>query len=106
MIGCRPPKTPYPASLISERPAERVAAIKYAAEIKDQSVINILVDRLEDEDEAVRFFAIIALEKLIGDRQGYDYHASPGERSRAVRRWRRYLAEANTVSQDSNGGAQ
>ncbi|MHC4443989.1 MAG: HEAT repeat domain-containing protein [Planctomycetota bacterium] len=102
--GCGPPKASYPASLLSENPTERASAIKYAAAIQDFSVIDILVDRLEDEDEAVRMFAILALERLTGHRQGYEYHAPASERWRAVQRWRRYLAERNDVSDESSGG--
>ena len=90
--------------MLSENSTERASAIKHAAEIQDSSVINILVDRLEDEDEAVRLFAILALEKLTGHRQGYEYHAPESDRWRAVQRWRRYLAERNNVSDESSGG--
>ena len=105
LIGCAPPATPYPRSLISERPAERIAAVKHAAEIGDESVIAILVQRLEDTDEAVRFFAIIALEKMTGERFGYQYYDSEVERARAVTRWRRYLQERYPVASQPEGGA-
>ncbi len=102
--GCAAPTTPYPESLISERPAERIAAIKHAAELGDKSVIAILVQRLEDPDEAVRFFAIIALEKLTGERFGYEYFDSEVERARAVARWRRYLEERDPAASRPEGG--
>ena len=106
LAGCAAPPTPYPQALISERPAERIAAIKHAAEIGDKSVVTILVQRLEDPDEAVRFFAIIALEKLTGERFGYQYYDSQVERARAVERWRRYLQEHRpTASQPEEGTA-
>jgi len=89
---------------MSENPAERAVAIKYAAEIKDRSAIPIIVDRLEDEDEAVRFYAILALEKLTQQRQGYDYHGSELERGRAVQRWRSYLSELNQAPHQADGG--
>jgi len=92
--GCGPPKTPYPAALNSERPDERVLAIRHAAETHDTSVVPLLVDRLEDEDEAVRFFAILALERLTGTRLGYDYRAPEEQRWRAVQNWRRHLARS------------
>ena len=90
---------------MSKDPGERAAAIKHAAEIQDGSVIHILIDRLEDQDEAVRLFAILALEKLTGQRHGYNYHASEVERFRAVQRWRRYLAETNNATGESVGGS-
>lgn len=103
VVGCGPPRLPYPESLQSERPEERVAAIKQAAERQDRSVVGILVDRLEDDDEAVRFYAILALEKLTGTRMGYDYHGPEGERWRAVKRWRRWLAQGGAVGGQTSG---
>ena len=105
VVSCGPPRKPYPEALQSERPGERIRAIKQAAELGDQSVIGILVDRLEDEDEAVRFYAILALEKLTGTRLGYDYSASAGERWRAVQRWREHLTRsAGPDGQADTGG--
>ena len=92
--GCGPTRTPYPEALQSERPDERIRAIKQAVQLRDESVLGILVDRLEDSDEAVRFYAILALEKLTGTRMGYEYHAPEPLRGRAVQRWRAYLARS------------
>lgn len=102
--GCGPPKTAYPAALNSERPDERIAAIRRAGETNDRSVTGILIDRLEDDDEAVRLFAILALERLTGTRLGYDYHAPEAARRRAVERWRRHLI-ASCPADDAAGGA-
>jgi len=104
LAGCGPSRTPYPASLNSNRPEERILAAKHAAEIHDRDVIGILVDRLEDDDEAVRMFAILALEKLTGTRHGYDYAADQTERQRAVQRWRRYVAQQGASSGPTPGG--
>jgi len=104
LIGCGSPHTPYPQSLLSEKPAERASAAKYAAEIGDETVIPILIERLEDEDEVVRMFAILALERLTGTRRGYDYHAPEVQRIRAVQRWRRYLNEQASPSEGAVGG--
>ena len=103
LAGCGPTRTPYPESLNSHRPEERILAAKHAAEIGDRDVIGILVDRLEDDDEAVRLFAILALEKLTGTRHGYDYHADQSLRQRAVERWRRYVALQSASSPASPG---
>jgi len=109
VAGCGAPGKSYPEALQSEHPAERVPAIKQAAEMQDRSAVPRLVDCLEDEDEAVRFYAILALERLTGTRQAYDYHASRELRERAVQRWRRYLAGRDTrggvVDEGSNGMA-
>lgn len=55
--------------------------------------MEMLVARLEDEDDAVRFFAILALDRMTGTRLGYSYHAPEDQRLRAVQAWRRYLAQ-------------
>jgi|GEM_PF-862952 len=102
LLGCGPPKTPYPAALDSERPEERAMAARYAAEIIDKPAIPLLVDRLEDEDEAVRFYAILALEKLTGTRMGYDYGASETQRWRAVQAWRRHVAHPGKLDHPEN----
>jgi hypothetical protein len=67
------------------------------------------VDRLEDEDAAVRFFAIIALERITGRRFGYEYSQPSRERAAAIVRWRDYVrkgeytAAAETPSPRSSG---
>jgi hypothetical protein len=97
--ACAPKATPYPESFRSDRPEERIQAIHRAAETQDRAMLDRLVDRLEDDDEAVRFYAILALDKLTGTRLGYGYEDSTAERARAVKRWRAYLEER---SGDSN----
>jgi hypothetical protein len=93
LAGCAAPRTPYPESFNSFRPEERILAARHAAEIGDHEAVPLLVDRLEDDDSAVRMFAILALEKLTGTRLGYDYAADGFERARAVERWRRHVRD-------------
>ncbi len=101
--GCSE-RTPYPGALNSPRPDERARAAIRAAETGDRDVIGILVDRLEDPDEGVRFYAILALERLTGTRMGYDYRVGWSQRRRAVQEWRRYLAEQVKVGTGRAGG--
>jgi hypothetical protein len=102
----------FPASLNSQRPEERVRAAKmavrypYASPEDRRAALEMLVTRLEDEDDAVRFFAIIALEKMTGSRLGYEYHGPEHDRLRAVQTWRRYLAQqAAAASQPASAAA-
>jgi hypothetical protein len=81
----------------SENAGDRILAIKAAAETGDRSAVPLLVDRLEDEDEAVRMFAIIALERITGERFGYDYSKPPFERAAAVEYWRDYVRQRRHV---------
>jgi hypothetical protein len=87
LVGCSSSR-PYQAGIQSDDPHERILAIREAADSNDTSCVPLLVDRLEDEDEAVRFFAILALEKLTGQRMGYEYGKPLADRIAAVERWR------------------
>lgn len=64
-------------------------AVRGIAEAEDRSRLPDLVKRLEDDDEVVRFYAIVALERMTGTRRGYSYAASPGQRAPAVAEWRK-----------------
>lgn len=82
---------PYRANLSSDNATERIMAVKAAGEAKDAGAVPLLVDRLEDEDAGVRFFSIIALEKITGRRFGYDYSQPSRERAAAIVRWRDFV---------------
>ncbi len=110
--GCRPQPLRFPESLNSPYPDERVQATRravdypYATPAERRVALELLVARLEDEDDAARFFAILALEKMTGTRLGYAYHASADERLRAVQSWRRYLErEAQLADEPAWGSA-
>lgn len=76
----------------------RILAIRQAGEAKNTRAVPLIVDRLEDEDEAVRLYAILALEKITGRRMGYDYAKPPVERAVSVERWRDFVREGRHVS--------
>jgi HEAT repeat protein len=84
------------ANIQSADAGERILAIQAAGQAKDQSAVPLLVDRLEDEDDAVRFFAILALDRITGQRLGFDYAQPPSRRAAAVERWRRYVRDRRT----------
>lgn len=93
----------YRSMIQSERPHERMRAIHRAGELRDPQAVALLVDRLEDDDEGVRFYALLALERITGERFGYDYAAPATERAAAVARWRefarsRYAAGASPAA--------
>lgn len=69
------------------------------------TVIALLVDRLDDEDEGVRFFAIVGLDRLTGQRLGYRYADPPDVRRRAVERWRAYIQRNASAAGLSDAGA-
>jgi hypothetical protein len=90
LAGCAGIKPDRP-DIQSDDANRRILAIRVAGQTKDRNAVPLLVDRLEDEDEAVRFFAILALERITGQRFGYDYGRSSGDRAPAVQRWRDYV---------------
>ncbi|UCG15493.1 MAG: HEAT repeat domain-containing protein [Phycisphaerales bacterium] len=103
VVGCAGNRRAAVRQLESPDPSERILAIIELAERDDDgvsgggpvgrgSVVPLLVDRLEDEDEGVRFFAIVALEKLTGTRRGYRYSDPDHLRREAVQRWRASVA--------------
>ena len=103
VVGCAGARQGAVRQLESPDPSERILAIIELAERSDDrisgggpagrgSVVPLLVDRLEDEDEGVRFFAIVALEKLTGTRMGYRYSDPDHLRRDAVQRWRTLMA--------------
>lgn len=83
----------YRAQIQSEEPRLRIRAIVEAGKLQDDLAVPLIVDRLEDEDEGVRFYAILALEKITGERFGYDYTDPMGGRAAAVSRWRVFVRE-------------
>ena len=95
MVGCASGGDRRTVSLEAADPSDRIRAIVAAANNGGgdlRSTVAALVDRLEDEDEAVRFYAIAGLDRLTGQRMGYRAYAPPPRRRVAVERWRRYLA--------------
>ncbi|MBW7905864.1 MAG: HEAT repeat domain-containing protein [Phycisphaerae bacterium] len=81
------------AQLSSRYAPDRAGAIVRLAERGDREAIHALVDLLEDDDPAVRMYAILALERLTGETRGYRYYDSEARRAPAVQRWRTALRE-------------
>lgn len=85
----------YSVALDSPDPATRIQAIRDTADRRDASAVPLLVDRLEDEDEAVRFYAIQALRRITEEDHGYRYYHPAARRGRAVARWRHSLSNSD-----------
>lgn len=75
----------------------RILAIRRIAEEDDREAIPLLVDRLDDQDSGVRFYAIVALDRMTGERFGYDYAQSAAERGLAVEKWRAFAMRGGHV---------
>ena len=73
--------------------AQRIRAIKWAGDNKVTQAVPLLVDRLCEQDESVRFFAIEALRRITGTDRGYDYRADARRRAESVAEWRSWIAQ-------------
>lgn len=85
IVGCASSRN---TQLTSSYPLDRVQAAVRAADAGDSEAVDRLVTLLEDNDSAVRMYAIRALERLCGQTYGYRYYAAELERAEAVARWR------------------
>ena len=100
VAGCGPSGGERRVSLEAGDPSDRVRAIVAIVEqgqMDRRSAVAGLVDRLEDEDEVVRFYAVAALDRLTGKRLGFRAYDPASRRRLAVERWREYLASGQSV---------
>lgn len=95
--GCTSTKE-YRAAIASEDVEVRIRGIKMAADNRDYGAVPLIVDRLEDEDDGVRFYAILALERITGERFGYDYARISRDRAAAVQKWRLFIKRGEHLS--------
>ncbi|HNO79914.1 MAG TPA: HEAT repeat domain-containing protein [Phycisphaerae bacterium] len=91
--GCANRVDALSRQLESKDPTQRIHAIHTIGNDKVGELIPALVDRLDDDDPAVRLYTIVALEKLTGERFGYEYAADRLKRQVAVSNWRRYIGQ-------------
>ena len=84
-----PPREP---DLNDPDPALKIPAMKRLAKAGDKKAVARLVKELNNEDPAVRFYAIRALEELTGERFGYAYFDDEVERKPALAKWNEWLA--------------
>ncbi len=92
-VACTPSHSNLESGLRADDPADRIGAIWIIAERQAGEFLPQLVDRLEDPDAAVRFYAILALDKMTGTRLDYSYADPASRRRAAINGWRDYLVE-------------
>lgn len=89
LAGCTAPRGPL--TVTDPDPAVKIPAIKKAAREGDRGATAQLVEELDSDDPAVRFYAIEALAELTGQTFGYRYFDDELERKPALERWRAWL---------------
>ena len=102
--GCTPSNDDLYVALQAEDPNVRLKAIHRAGQIKDEAAVPFLVDRLTDSQEVVRFFAILALERITGSTMDWNYYDPPVERAGAVDRWRAWLESGRKQAPETQEG--
>lgn len=96
LVGCGPKASE--GGFDSDNPAAKLYAIRQAGESKDLSNVPRLVELLDHDDPAVRMMTIKALDKLTGERLGYNPYQSPSERREAIARWETSVREGRWAS--------
>lgn len=87
-IGCA---KPISKGIADDDPSFRIPAIKQVAETHDTRAIPQLVQLLDDDDPAVRFYTIEALKRLTGETFGYRFYEDESQRRTAVGKWKDWL---------------
>jgi len=96
LAGCTARRGPFVVS--DPDPSNKIPAIKRAADLPDDSKKAQLIQDLDNDDPAVRFYAIRALEQIAGERFGYEYYFDEVQRSQPIQRWRKWLAESQSTT--------
>lgn len=91
--GCVPSET---VRIGATDPAADIPAMQDAARAHDLAAVPALVDQLDSDDPAIRFYAIQSLRELTGNTFDYRYYDDAERRRPAVARWRRWLRERGT----------
>ena len=74
-------------------PLNNIPAIQKAAETKDGKAVPALVGQLNNDDPAVRFYAIQALGRITGQTFDYHFYDDVDQRRPAIARWKAYVKE-------------
>jgi HEAT repeat protein len=90
VAGCAQPKG---RGLVDDDASFKIPAIKAAVERNDADAIPDLVAALNDDDAAVRFYAIQGLRRLTGQTFDYRFYDDEPQRQQAVQRWKQWLEQ-------------
>ena len=77
----------------------KAPAIKQAVAADQKSAVPELIRSLDDDDPAVRFFAIEGLRRLVGETFGYHYYDDAPTRRPAIQQWQQWLKSQKSAEQ-------
>ncbi|MCC7294113.1 MAG: HEAT repeat domain-containing protein [Phycisphaerales bacterium] len=101
--GCASPRTSQgTAGLEDADPVQRGRAVQAVAQQGDPSLAPLLVDRLEDEDAAVRMLAAEGLRRLTGQAIEFEADWPATKRAAVADQWRRRLAESASTGDEQS----
>ena len=89
--SCTAPRPPLVVT--DDDPGVKIPAISKAVREHDQSVIPQLIRELDNDDAAVRIYAIHALRDLTGERLGYEPYLDEDHRKASIERWKKWLID-------------
>ena len=89
ILGCQDYRGPV--SIKSDDPDLKILAMKDDVANRHSTDIPTMVDDLQSDDPAIRFYAIQSLHRLTHDDLGYHYYETDDERAPAMSRWRAWL---------------
>ncbi|TVQ53491.1 MAG: HEAT repeat domain-containing protein [Phycisphaerales bacterium] len=98
VVGCGPPA--IEGGFDSANPAATMYAIEHAARQGDQSAVRQIIEQLDSDDPGVRLMAIGALERLTGERFGYDPGMNRIERQPAIQRWVAWVERDASIDEE------
>ena len=102
VFGCTQERlTPDIHSSESQR---KIPGIVAAGEVSAAEYAHDLVRSLENDDAAVRLFAIRTLYDWVGEDKGYRYFDPPERRAAAVQAWRAWAETVDEVTPETPGG--
>ncbi len=88
--GCTPRED---RSILAIDPLNSVPAIQEAARRKDRKAIPDLIKQLDNDDPAIRFYAISALTDIAGETFGYHYFDDKPRRKPAIEKWQQWAGK-------------
>lgn len=101
LAGCADPDSAV--GFNEPSPAARIRAIRQAARTDDGAAIAPLINLLESDDPAERYFAIETLREITGKTFGYEFTAGRAERQPAVREWAAWYASSGHNGSEGDG---
>jgi hypothetical protein len=87
--GCQDPRGPV--SITSDDPDLKIQAMKQDAVHPRQADTPKLVESLQSDDPAIRFYAVQALRRITHDDFGYRFYDDDDQRAPATAKWQAWL---------------